>query len=76
MAHLLAVPGLWQMNGLERGRKFAYTFASAVETSNRIRYVLQVTREMGMATNSSLRWRWIVVALLALCVLGYIWTLQ
>jgi hypothetical protein len=58
------------------GQKPAYTFASSVEPSNRIRYVLQVTREMGMATSSSQRWEWIVAVLLALCVIGYIWTLQ
>jgi hypothetical protein len=29
-----------------------------------------------MTTGSSPRWQWIVVALLALCVIGYIWTLQ
>ena len=58
------------------GHKSAYTFASAVETTKRIRYVLGVTREMGMATGSSQRWEWIVAVLLALCVIGYIWTLQ
>jgi hypothetical protein len=29
-----------------------------------------------MTTASSPRWQWIVALLLALCVIGYIWSLQ
>jgi hypothetical protein len=35
-----------------------------------------IGNEYGMTSGSSPRWQWIIVALLALCVIGYIWTLQ
>ena len=54
----------------------------SVKADNRLGYIVsrpirgKTQARTGMTSGSSPSWQWIIVILLALCVVGYIWTLQ